>query len=282
MLIKKLCFFIFIITILILSSCKNIELPSREESKIKIDHYSHKIDLLRKSYLNFQNILGKTVSDLEIDLNLDVLNRVFRRFADSREDDIILIFPPTKPLLTDEKNIFGIKYSNFINIDTGNFEMNIKSLNVFHSLGDNVDVKIELEGKGTISISGKYTGIPVRANPLVEVYMNENVRFVVLPMNGEVIFKPLPKILSLKTRITIKLLNFDIPYYQEIPIQVTDLIKPFSLKLGFSEEIALPHPSINVPNTYDFRSYYAVFKAPKIKIERNRLLYDGSIELRTK
>lgn len=279
MLIIKSCFLLFGVTVFILASCKNIELPSKEESKYKIEYFSKRIDTLRANSFNYRNTFRKTGSDLEISLNLDVLNRVLRRFAENQRDDIKLIFLATKPLFTEEKNIFGIKYSNFFNIDTGNFEVNIKSLKILHSLGKNIDASIELEGKGKINVSGKYIGIPLSASPLVEIYMNEPIKFEIIPLNDEIIFKPLPKILNLKTRITIKFLKWEVPYYQEIPIQVTDLLKPLEIKLGFSGEITLPNPSTDLPNKFEFKNYNVVFRSPKVKIEQNQLLYDINIEL---
>lgn len=280
--IKRSCSLLFIITIPILISCKNTELPSKGVSIKKIEYFSKKIDSLHADSFNFENTFEKTETDLEINLDLDVLNRVLRRFAENRKDDIKLIFLPTKPLFTEEKNIFGIKYSNFFNIDTGNFEMNIKSLKILYNSSQNIDATIELEGKGKINVSGKYTGIPVSANPLVEMYMNEPITFEVLPSKDEVIFKPLPKILNLKTRITIKLLNWNVPYYQEIPIQITDLLKPLIIKSGFLGEIALPKPSANVPNKFELKNYNVVFKSPKIKIEQNQLFYNSNIEFNSK
>lgn len=280
--IIKSCFLFFGLTILLLTSCKNIELPSKEESKLKIEYFSKRIDTLHLEALNYEKTFGRIEADLEISLDLDVLNRLLRRFLENRREDIKLIFLPTRPLFIEEKNIFGIKYSNFINLDTGNLEVNIKSLKIFHSSDKSIEATIELEGKGKINVSGKYTGIPVYANPFVEIYMNETIKFEVLPSNDEVIFKPLPKILNLKTRITIKLLNWDVPYYQEIPIQATDLLKPLGIKLGFSGEITLPKPSTNVRNKFELKNYNVNFKSPKIKIEQNRLFYNSNIELNSK
>lgn len=279
---KKSCFLLFVITIPILISFKNTELPSKEVSIKKIEYFSKKIDSLCANSFNFENTFEKAETDLEINLDLNVLNRVLRRFAENRKDDIKLIFLSTKPLFTEEKNIFRIKYSNFINIDTGNFEVNIKSLKILYSSSQNIDATIELEGKGKINVSGKYTGIPVSANPLVEMYINEPIAFEVLPSKDEIIFKPLPKILNLKTRIIIKLLNWDVPYYQEIPIQMTDLLKPLRIKSGFLGEIALPIPSANIPNKFELKNYNVVFKSPKIKIEQNQLFYNSNIEFNSK
>lgn len=279
-LIKKLLRIIAFVNFVI--SCRSVELPTKEESQKKIEFYSAKIDSLRKITGNLGNLPKKTASDFAIDLNIDVVNQIFQRLAYDRDDDISLKFLPTKSLFKEDKSILGIRYTNFINIDTGNILVNLKSLKFQQSFDKFFDAIIELEGKGQIFVSGKYVGVPISASPNVELYLYETIRFEISSTNTEIIMKPIPKTLKLKTKIKVKLVNWDLPYYQEIPIQVTDLLKPLRLPLGFSNEILLPRPSIKTPNKFEQSIYTLTFKDSKINIEKNRLLFESFIKFSSK
>jgi hypothetical protein len=76
------------------------------------------------------------------------------------------------------------------------------------------------------------------------MYLNEPVSFQLTPdQNGNIVATPLPKRLTLKTRTSIKLLAWSVPWNQDIPLEVVDLIKPVSFPTALVTEVPLPIPA---------------------------------------
>lgn len=274
--------FLVVIVANLFFSCRGIDLPSKDISKREIDFFVQKIDSLKRKIKELGTIPTISANDFVVDFNLEVFNKILRKFTLSKEDDVVLHFLPTKPLFSEEKNLFGIKYTNYINIDTGDFTLNLKSLKLGNGSNNIINAILELEGWGIINVTGKYAGISATAKPEVEVYFFEPVKFGLSSVNGIFRLTPLPKVGKLKTRIKIKLLNWDLPYYQEIPLEITKLINTLEFPIGFAGELSLPKPPAKVPNQLDEVIYSVILKSPKVKIENGHLLLETNISLNPK
>ncbi len=107
-----------------------------------------------------------------------------------------------------------------------------------------MDAEFEIEGTGTIRVSGKYSGVMAGSSPQVHFYLDEQIQFVVTAADSDYIrLNPVPKTVLLKTKITINLLGWNVPYYQEIPLQAADLIKPVLIPSALRSEIVFPIPA---------------------------------------
>lgn len=235
------------ITLLLILSlffaCRSIELPTIQQSQKMIDFYQPQINLADR------NIDSKTSNlpsgnDFILRLGVNPLNTILKSLSNRREDDIKIIFKQSKNVVKEDKSIMGINYANFITIDTGSFSVNIKSIN-FSKFGKNlVEGRIEIEGNGKISASGKYIGVPASISPEVQIYMNEPVSLSLEKTDsGYIVLKPRPAKLTLKTKFYFKLLEWKIPWGYDSQLEFTDIMKPMAVPIALNPEVHFPKPS---------------------------------------
>ncbi len=278
---KKLVFLIVLLALV--SSCRSIDFPSVEESQLSINKNNRRIDSLN-NIVNQKKPKYKSGSDLFITVGLNSINKIIEPLAMSRQEDVSINFWETKPLFKEDKNIFGISYTNYLNIDKGSLSANLKKFRFDKFDGNKIDAIIELEGKGNISVSGKYTGVPASSTPLIELYLYEPITFEVLPDGyGNLLLKPIPKRLALKTKTSIKLLEWYVPWYQEIPLELTDLIQPVKIPLGLRTEIGFPLPSLQNSNEkIEFVPYLIDLSSAKLELKNNKIEFKTNIDFRKK
>ena len=147
-----------------------------------------------------------------------------------------------------------------------------------------VDGMIELEGKGFISVSGKYTGIPASASPEVELYLNEAISMELLPTDtGYVLLKPVPKDIILKIKFSINLLGWKIPYYQEIPLKFAEMMKPVAFPLAVNTDVTFPLPAQKFGNDkVEMVPYQMIFHKTKVSGVNTKIEYRTDIDLKRK
>ena len=224
-------------------SCKNLDLPSVEESEKAIATYNPSIEIADK-VINSKRERMQVGSDIQLRVQLQTFNKITNAFSNHRNDDISINFLPKKPFMKEDKSVLGIKYTNYLDIDTGFVSMNLKKLQLNKFEKGKVGAQFEIEGKGKINVSGKYTGIPASVSPDVELYLNEWVSFKINPTDsGYIVFKPEPKKVYLKTKFYIKLLEWKIPFSKDIELELTELLKPMPIPLAFGSDIMFPVPS---------------------------------------
>ena len=131
-----------------------------------------------------------------------------------------------------------------MNVDTGSLDIDLKNF-MFSSVTNNtIYAQIEIEGTGTIKASGTYAGVSSNISPQIHFYLDEQIFFTVAAADSDYIrLNPVPKTVRLKTKITINLLGWNIPYYKEIPLLTTDLIKPVLIPSAVTSEIVFPIPA---------------------------------------
>lgn len=270
---------LFMLTAVLLGACKSVDYPSIEESQAKIDLNRKKIDSLNL-IVEAKKPKIKTETDLSISVGLNTLNKIMDPFANGKQEDVSIVFHETKPIFKEDKSIFGISYTNYLNIDKGSLSANLKKFRFDRFSQNKLEAILEIEGKGNISVSGKYMGVPASASPIIELYLYEPITFEMLPDgNGYLILKPQPKQLILKTKTSVKLIEWYVPWYQELPLELTDLVQPVRLPLGIKTEIKFPLPSSkNSNDKIEFVPYTLDLKNTRISLIDNKIDFGTNIE----
>ncbi|MFC2131132.1 hypothetical protein ACFLSQ_06830 [Bacteroidota bacterium] len=259
------------ILFLIFLGCTSIDLPPIEESRRIIDFNTPQLKVA-EMFIKSKTMDLPTGNDIDIAVKRDLFNRILSALANDRKQDIQVFFPPTKPLIKDEKNILGIKYTNYINVDKGYVSMNIKTLKFLKMRGNKVEALIEIEGKGKIKLSAKNTGISASVSSNVKLYLKENVEFKLKNSDsGFVILKPQPKKLSLKSKFTISILEWNIPWREEIEIEFTDILNPIAVPMAIAADIDLP-----IPVKFGKKGHFKDIPY-KVKFSKVRLFTDDNV-----
>jgi hypothetical protein len=227
---------------LLLGACSSVSLPSIEESNAVIDAAQRSVAASDSMIRRSASFVPRT-RDVLLRIRRSALNAVIAPITQQRSDDLTVVFRATRPLVREQKSVLGIGYTNTLNIDTGRLVMNFKRMTFQRATGNRIDAFIELEGRGAISASGSYTGIPASASPEVELYLAGTITFDLVAEKGGLLLKPRPATLPLKAKFSVSLLQWKIPWYQEIPLQVTDLVRPLPVPMNFVTEIPFPLPA---------------------------------------
>jgi hypothetical protein len=257
----------------------SVNIPSKEESERKIAEIKPRLDSLAAS-IDQQTKTLPGGHDLISRTKASAINTLLARVANCTLADIHIDFLATCPLWKEEKSVFGISYTNFVDVDTGSFNIDLKKF-IFTSFSNNIiNAQIEIEGTGSISVSGKYTGVSAHSTPQVHFYLDEDIQFTVSAADSDYIkLIPIPKTAILKSKITIALLGWNIPYYKEIPLQVTDLIKPVLIPSAIRSEIVFPLPAAQYgAERLDFVKRYLRFSKSSVRANDNGLEYRSNID----
>jgi hypothetical protein len=279
---KKILLTLLMTIIPVLYGCSSYKMASVEDSQKSIDINRWKNDSLEAILKPMLKI--PEGNDLIMKMELGAINKILNKYAYNRPDDILLFFRKSKDFMKEDKSTLGIKYTNFIDIDTGFVSLNLKSLQMNKLHQNKVDGMIELEGKGFISVSGKYTGIPASASPEVELYLNEAISMELLPTDtGYVVLKPVPKDIILKIKFSINLLGWKIPYYQEIPLKFAEMMKPVGFPLAVNADVTFPLPAQKFGNgNIEMVPYQMIFKKTKVTGVNTKIEYRTDIDLKRK
>ncbi len=224
----------------LLAGCSSTPLPSARESEEKIERLRPLIAAADGAINAFG---AKLVLDRDIALRIrrEAFNRILTPLAQNRSDDARILFNGNRPWITEEKSLLGITYRNVLNIDGGKVDLNLTAFRIVSLEGNRVTARIAMEGKGAVSVSGSYAGIPASASPEIELDLADDVTFQVLPSDtGTIILQPMEKSIPLHTRFSVKLLEWRIPWNEVIMLKTTDLIKPIVLPSSISSAIDLP------------------------------------------
>jgi hypothetical protein len=264
---------------LIAISCSSVNLPKVEDSEKKIQELNLKLDGLEKD-IKSKNIVLPAGNDLILKVSGTSLNRVLEKFSNQRNDDIILDFWKTPSIYKEDVNILGIKYTNYVDIDGGKISLDLKKLRFDNLHNNRIDGVLEIEGRGDVSVSGKYTGIPASATPNLQLSLNDVVSFDVSSSpKGELILKAIPKTINLKTRTAIKLLKWDLPWNQDIPLELSQIIQPLTIPLALESEIQFPLPAQKFGNNkLEYAPYKLKLIGSKITTSNNKLDYRTNID----
>ncbi len=265
----------------VLSGCAGLDLPTREQSLQSIERDRRRIDSLT-TVVNPLRPKGVPDRETSVTVPLGMINAIMQKLAGHRTDDIRVRFLRTVPLWKEDKNLLGISYSNQVNVDSGFVSVNLKSLRVLRLADGRLDLDVELEGTGTIQVSGRYTGVPASAQPGVQLYLRETVSFAVTAdEQGMITMTPHPRMLLLKTKISIKLLDWALPWYQEVPLQVTDLIAPMRFPAALATDLPLPVPTdASTPGSMTVVPHSVRFLRPVILTPGTGITYSADVDVK--
>lgn len=223
-----------------LSHCSSLDLPTVKESEEKIQLLKPRIAALDT---NINSIGEKLIvqHDIVMRTKMSVFNSILAALANNRSDDVKIVFNGNKPWMQEEKNLLGIKYTNSLNIDGGEINVNLTDFH-FNSFEENkLSGEIHLQGNGKISISGKYLAIPASVTPDVEMKLDENIEFSLMSTDsGFIVLKPVPKMMHLQIKFFIKLLEWKIPWNQSQSFQLDQIIKPILIPTNINSSIQFP------------------------------------------
>ena len=253
----------------LLSACSSIDLPTVEESQRRIAQRSRDI-AAAETPLDAYARRFESGSDGVVTLRTEVVNRLFGTLASSRSDDVRVSFPPTRPLLQERKSIFGIQYTNRLDIDSGTVQLNLRRAELLPARGNVLRLLLEMEGAGRIAVSGKYTGIGATSSPRIQLSMRDTVSFAVeAGKDGGLMLIPQRGDLLLEATLHVNLLGWEVPWREDIPLRVEDLLTPIALPALFTSEIKIPVPA----DTYGDRNYK--FAAHPVEFRDTRILLRG-------
>jgi hypothetical protein len=227
----------------LLASCSSVDLPSVKESEREIARLRPLVEANDRA-INTVGMKLPVGNDIVLTIKSSALNRITSAIAGQRTDDVRIAFPPTRPLLKEDKSILGITYANTVDIDTGNLTMNLSVLRFDRFQGNIIEAAIGVEGKGTLRISGRYTGIPASASPAIEMKLNETIQFdIARADSGYLLLRPRKKTLSLHSTFSVKIIEWQVPWSKDIPLEATDLLPPVKIPMVFATSIPFPVPS---------------------------------------
>jgi hypothetical protein len=227
----------------VMSSCSSVDLPSVSESERSIATVRPLIEQSDKA-INIWAARLPVGDDVLLRIALPTFNAITSAIAGQRSDDVRIAFPPTRPFRKEDKSILGITYANTLDIDTGTIVLNLSTLRFDRFRGNTIDATIGIEGKGRLKVSGRYTGIPASASPDIEMSLKESIQFVLTPGDSGVFtLRARKQTLNLHTTFSVRLIDWQIPFSKDIPLEATDLIAPIRVPMSFAASIPFPVPA---------------------------------------
>ncbi len=257
----------------------SLNIPTVEESERQIAGLRPLLDSLNGA-ITVQSASLPGGYDLISRTRISAVNGLLVGVTTRSSNDLHIDFLGTRPLWQETKSILGIQYTNYVDIDTGSLDIDLKRF-LFTDFSNNiVNASIEIEGKGTVRASGAYAGVSARFTPQIQFYLNENIQFSLAAADSDYIrLEPVPKTVLLKTKITMQLLGIQIPYYNEIPLQTDQLIKPVLIPSAVRSEIIFPIPAARYGSgNLDFVKRFLRFSNSTASAEQNVLEYRSNID----
>ncbi|MFA5834376.1 MAG: hypothetical protein WDA22_12945 [Bacteroidota bacterium] len=269
----------FLLSLFVMGCGSSMDIPSKEESQANIAQYKLQLDTLDAVITEKTAGLPKG-HDLISRTRSLAINTLLARVVNRSLADIHIDFLATRPLWKEEKSVMGIGYTNYVDVDTGKLDIDLKKFSFSNFTNNIINAEIEIEGTGTVKVSGTYTGVSTSSSPQIHFYLDEQIQFVVTTADSDFIrLNPVPKTVLLKTKITINLLGWNIPYYKEIPLQTTDLVKPVFIPSALRSEIVFPIPASQYGDQrLEFVKRYLRFNKSAVRANDNVLEYRSNID----
>lgn len=224
-------------------ACSSIDLPTVEESTARITRLSGELARAEAPLRVYEERFALK-RDMKTSIDPDVLNRVLKAVATQRSDDMRIGFPATRPLIQERNTLLGISYVNRLDIDSGLVTLNLKRAELRGLRRGAVRVYLELEGEGRIAVSGRYAGVPASSSPRIELSLRDTVTLLVKSdPKGGITLTPAKQTVMLVTTFHVSLLGWEIPWNEETPLQINELLQPITMPGILSGEIKLPAPA---------------------------------------
>jgi hypothetical protein len=265
------------------AGCSSVELPATEVSRAASERARAEITV-------YDSIIARAAAplprgrDLILRVRRTALNVVLTPLVRQRSEDVIAVFRPTRPLVKEEKSILGIPYTNTIDIDTGRLSLNITAFSFDAADENTLEAWLEIDGSGSIDVSGRYTGVPASARPDVRLHLGEKIRFDVAQLpGGAVVLKPRPAVLQLHATFAISLLAWKLPWSQDIPLQAADLIAPIPVPAAFMTEVPFPIPAGKSGSEYiEYAPYRVIWSNSSFSTRKGILELSSTVDFQRK
>jgi hypothetical protein len=265
----------------ILTACSSIDLPTVEESTARIARL--KVDLATAERPLRAYEQRYTLSrDMRTAIDPAVVNRVLKTVATQRSDDVRIAFPATRPLLEERKSVLGIDYVNRLDIDSGLVTLNLRRAEITGLRKGAVRIYLDLEGEGRLAVSGRYTGIPGSASPRNELTLRDTATFYLkTDAKGALMLAPAKQKAILKAKFFVNFLGWEVPWSEDVALQVDELIAPITMPGVLRGEIRLPAPAKEYKSgRYEFVSIPVEIRKPEIGVKEGKIVLDADVEYR--
>ena len=277
MLIRSIVVFVVLACVF---GCSSLDIPATEESQRAIDE-------LRPNLVSADSAvdgMSRTLpagANLTLHIRNDVINRFLKAFADARSDDVRIRILPTRPLFNERKSILGIEYVNYLDLDSGEIRLNLKSLRYEGTTTNGIKTAVRIEGNGLVYATGRYTGIPAKASPKVDLVLDDFIEFEVLQQDmNSIVLKAKPKEIVLNATFRFKLLEWEIPWTQTIPLRVEELLKPVSFPVSISTSIPFPVPASSYrPEKVEYKPRTVDLFNTSLRVSEDRIEFRTDVGL---
>lgn len=266
-------------------SCSNFDMRTKEESEAVISDANVKLEKNNQKILEQiqKTNLKNSNNELSLFVQDKFLNTLTQTYSNQKEDDIKFSILPKKSFYTETKRVLGIQYNNYIDIDTGFISLNIKKFAFTNLSSNKAQAVIELAGTGNLRVSGKHTGIPGSFSPDISLYLKEDITFNVKNENEQLVLIVEPKSIELKSKFTITIFDYKLPYSQSFKLNTKDIIKPIKFPLSFQNYVELPKPEDKRgSNKLISEKYEMLLKNTTVRVEQGSVNYNADIDLKKK
>jgi hypothetical protein len=253
------------------------EVPSLDSSRAVIADIGPRLALLDSSLNNAYRNVERGQQDIIVTVKARVINAFFNAVASRGTDDCTVKLLETKGIWTDTKSLFGVSVKSSLDIDSGTIVVDLKHFSVPLMKQNIIESQIELEGSGQVAVTGQSAGVPGRAMPKLNLYLNDRIRLACSgDKMGNIRLRPEPATVMLKAKLSVKLWGFEVPYYKEIPIAVADVVPAFILPIALSSSIRAPiRGTFQHERAIEYAEYSVTFGALRVWANNDEL------ELRT-
>ena len=237
---KKTIYILFLISTLL--SCSSPKYPTVEESDKKIHSLSSKIPLA-EAVIKGIDFSSKKKNDFVLRIKKAAFNKILSKISYTTKKDVEIKFLKSEKIIKEENSAFGISYTNHIDINSGSVTMDLTNFSFRGFDGNIVRADIEINGSGGLSVSGKYTGIPASISPGIKLNLKEKISFSISADKQNIILRPMPKKLILKATAYFEVLSWEIPWTEEIELDLTSLLNPVYIPIIINTDFEFPLPA---------------------------------------
>ncbi len=218
------------------------EIPPTETSEASILILRRQIDSIDAA-INAMAKPRASANDITLRFRRSALNALFAAFASHGTEDIHLRLLPTRPVWSESTSFLGMSVRNTLDVDTGTVFVDIKKIECAAFNRNTVEMGLEIEGGGLIGVSGRYAGIPLRASLLLSLSLRDNLRFSITSAGlDNILLTPDRHTFLLKTTMSVRFMQWTIPYTRELPLEAETVIGAIVLPLSVSSTVMFPAP----------------------------------------
>lgn len=264
----------------LLAACSSMDLPTLEESAKRIASLQGSLaDAERPLHVLQQQY--RTQRDLGMSLRLSAANRIGTALARQRTDDLTITFLATRPLLEERKSVLGITYTNRLDIDSGRVVLDLRRFEFLESRRRGLEAVLGLEGEGRLHVSGRYTGVPGSVSPKIQLALRDTVRFTLSAgNNGSFVLTPVKDRIMLRAVFRINLLGWEVPWSEDIPLEVEKVIPVLAIPSFFDAAMKFPVPATDYSvKNYQFESVPMKLRESIIDVRDGKLIYRANVKL---